>query len=116
MDQEKVTRAIIVVQQDLTTQSKSVLAQEERYMLEWFKESELLVNITQHILVPQHILLTPEEKEELLKRYRLKESQLPCIQRADPVAKYYGLKRGEVVKIVRNSETAGKYITYRLVV
>ena len=45
---------------------------------------------------------TSQEKSILLKRYKLKEAQLPRIQLNDPV--------------VRPSETAGKYVTYRLVV
>jgi len=117
MQEENITRAIIVVQQSMTPSAKQSLQDmAPKYILEQFLESELLINITEHELVPEHVVMTNEEKKELLMKYKLKENQLMRIQASDPVARYYGLKRGQVVKIIRPSETAGRYISYRLVV
>ncbi|XP_052246700.1 DNA-directed RNA polymerases I, II, and III subunit RPABC1 isoform X2 [Dreissena polymorpha] len=115
MQEENITRAIIIVQIGMTPSAKQALVDmAPKYILEQFLESELLINITEHMLVPEHVVMTPEEKQELLDRYKLKESQLPRIQQGDPVARYFGLKRGQVVKIIRPSETAGRYVSYRL--
>ncbi|KAI0091349.1 DNA-directed RNA polymerase RPB5 subunit [Irpex rosettiformis] len=115
MDEKSIQRGIIVFPGNMTPSARKVIvAMQNHYKLEEFSESDLLVNITHHTLVPKHEVLTPEQKKQLLERYRLKETQLPRIQVADPVARYYGLKRGMVVKITRPSETSGRYASYRI--
>ena len=117
MKDAKADSGIIVISGVLSSQAKQKLADINiELQVECFNISELMVNITEHAYVPKHILLTEEEKKDLMKRYRIKESQLPKILHTDPVAKYLGLKRGDVVKIIRSSETAGKYVTYRITV
>ena len=107
---------IYVTQSSITPAALKIIPAAQQsggLVLETFQEQDLLVNITHHELVPKHVLLSAEEKKRLLDRYRLKESQLPRIQTGDPVAKYLGLRRGQVVKIIRKSETAGRYASYR---
>ena len=116
MKEESVKRAILVTRDNLTPFAKQAVAEmrQQKYNIEYFREAELLVDITEHVLVPQHIVMTDDEKKTLLTRYKLRPEQLPRIQETDPVARYYGLRRGQVVKIVRPSETAGRYVTYRI--
>ena len=117
LDQNKFTTGIFISQGPVTAAAlrafEPLIAR--GITAEHFQEADLLVNITRHELVPKHILLSAEEKKVLLERYRLRETQLPRIQHSDPVARYLGLKKGDVVKIIRRSETAGRYASYRWV-
>ena len=116
MQSSNVRRAIIIVKNNLTPFARQLIKEValRGFRMEYFREMELLVDITEHKLVPEHVILSQQQKQELLDRYRLKPSQLPRIQVTDPVARYLGLKPHQVVKIVRPSETAGRYITYRI--
>lgn len=117
MHKDCIKRTVMIGKGSITPSAKQAIVEvQSHFIIEFFEEKELLVNITEHELVPKHIVMTETEKASLLKRYRVKESQLPKIQVTDPVARYFGLNRGQVVKIIRTSETAGKYITYRLAV
>ncbi|UCE96970.1 MAG: DNA-directed RNA polymerase subunit H [Candidatus Bathyarchaeota archaeon] len=73
-------------------------------------------NIFDHELVPKHEILPPDEREKLLAKYRVQPYQLPRIRTSDPAVKAIGAVAGDVVKIIRDSVTAGEYIAYRYVV
>lgn len=117
MDNNDVVRGIVVMRVEVTAFARRALERiNSSFQLETFKQSELMINITNHTLVPKHEILSDKEKKDLLKQYSLKESQLPRIQKLDPVSRYFGAKPGQVFKIIRKSETAGRYVTYRIVV
>jgi DNA-directed RNA polymerase subunit H len=60
--------------------------------------------------------MTKEEVEELLKKYRITPQQLPYILASDPIVREIGAKPGDVIRIIRQTETAGRSVYYRLVV
>ena len=81
-----------------------------------FEEDELVVNPTKHETVPKHTVLSQEELAAMLKRFGTTVPQLPRMLFKDPIAQYYGLQRGEVVRIDRDSEASGPYEMYRQVI
>ena len=79
-------------------------------------------SVMSHQLVPTHILLSETEEHEVLVKYKATKDCLPKIRRSDPCVQSLEAKAGEeirhcrVIKIVRKSDTAGVYVTYRVVV
>jgi DNA-directed RNA polymerase I, II, and III subunit RPABC1 len=88
---------------------------QEHVRFEFLTYAQLIIDIMEHVLVPKHEVLSHEEKEAVLKRYSIHAHQLPLMKPNDPVAHYLGLVEGQVVKITRPSDTAGEYISYRIV-
>ena len=86
-----VYRAIFVLQGPLTPFARNAIAtceKEAEIKMEMFQDMDLLMNITEHALVPQHTVLTEAEKRTLLDRYRVQQTQLPRIQYSDPIARF----------------------------
>lgn len=81
-----------------------------------FKECALLVDIISHKDQPQFEVLTPTETEKVKAEYNVTEYTLKKYLKNDPVVKYFDLKKGAVVRIVRPSPTTGYSIDYRVVV
>jgi DNA-directed RNA polymerase subunit H len=74
------------------------------------------INVLDHVMVPEHKIMGEEEVQALFSRYHLTSDQLPKIFHDDPAAKAIKARVGDVIRIVRYSQTAGIAESYRLVI
>jgi len=90
------------------------ILQKKKGMLQFFQLNELQFNPTKHQLVPPHRKLSVEETNEIMNKYLVKSKlQLPIILKTDVIAKWHGLKQGDIVEIIRYNENSGKSYYYR---
>ncbi len=73
-------------------------------------------SVIEHVMVPEHHVMTREEVDDLLLKYKINYSQLPKIYHDDPAVKTIDGKVNDVIRIVRNSQTAGRAESFRMVV
>jgi DNA-directed RNA polymerase subunit H (RpoH/RPB5) len=81
---------------------------------EVFFESELMVDIGTITFIPEHQLLSKEEKEELLSK--VPERNIAHIFTTDRMAREYNAVVGDIFRIIRPSIVAGKNVFYRRVI
>ena len=81
--------------------------------LEVFFDDDLLVNKIDHVFVPKHILLTQEEQDQIRKEYGFKRIEIGIIKESDPIARYYNLKPGQIIRIERPSVNSGITVYFR---
>ena len=70
-------------------------------------------DLFQHDLVPTHEFATEAEIQDIIDKYAIDVKQLPKILVQDPAIQLLGAKIGDVIKITRESPTAGAYVMYR---
>lgn len=66
------------------------------------------IDVTKHILVPEHIKLTKEEAEGVLSNFNISFKQLPSVLKKDKGIKHLNAEPGDIIKIIRkegNKET-----------
>lgn len=113
MKAAEVERGMIVANTRYTYAAKR---NAKKYGIELIPKIFPSFNIFKHELVPKHEILPPEEAKRLLEKYRVKPHQLPHIRASDTAVIAIGAKLGDILKITRKSETAGKYVSYRYVI
>jgi DNA-directed RNA polymerase subunit H (RpoH/RPB5) len=79
--------------------------------------ARLQFNILEHSLNPQVVVLEENQTDGFMKKYNLKSlTQLPEINRFDPLALALCLRPGQVCEMQRGSSTALSYKYYRICV
>jgi DNA-directed RNA polymerase subunit H (RpoH/RPB5) len=83
-------------------------------MLSIFYAKELMYNPLKHTLVPKHEKMKIEESKAIMEMYMIRHHKhMPLISKDDVMARWLGLRTGDIVKITRNNETSGQYFYYR---
>ena len=105
------------------TISMPILSQLNRYdklfqknggVLQFFMMKQLMFNPTKHMFVPKHIKLSETESADVMQKYMIKSKlQMPVILHNDIIAKWLGLRQGDIVKIERYNENSGISYYYR---
>ena len=105
----------IILVEDINQKSENII---ENYKTpcEIFKNNQLMINIVDHVMVPKHEILSQEQGEQVLQTYCARKKDMPLISTSDPVAKYYNIKIGNIVRITRPSSMTVESIFYRIAV
>lgn len=112
MNEKDIVHCVFVYPGSLTFTAKKFLHSKKEIRVETFCEDELIVNITKHMFSPTFHVLTELEKKEITSKFN---GQYPKLLATDPIAKYFGLRKNDIIQIDRRSETVGIYTTFRIV-
>jgi DNA-directed RNA polymerase subunit H (RpoH/RPB5) len=111
---EVLTPSLQTVIQTKDRQHQHAVPAEEIPIFQVLTLKELQYNPSRHILVPKHEWIPEATVKEILEKYQVKSKiHLPHIQRTDKMARWLGLRAGDVVKITRPNENSGIYYYYR---
>jgi len=73
-------------------------------------------DIRKHMLVPEHVKLTEEEEKAVLEEFNVSKDEIPKILKSDPAIQHLEIEYGNIIKIIRKSETNTETEFYRVVV
>lgn len=73
-------------------------------------------DVTQHFMVPKHLILSEKEASDLLAKFNVSRDELPKIKISDPAITNLKPKLGDIVKIEKESIFKDPIEYYRVVV
>lgn len=106
-----IQNGIIICTDDITPRGKNIIDTVNNIgeiKLEVFNANEFICNKTKHRLVSKHVKLGRDQAEGIVHKY----GKIPEILTTDPISRYYGYSKGDVIKVFRKDGG----ICYRLVI
>ena len=107
MKKMDVWHCIIVYKENATPVAKKIVLDSKEMIIELFELEEMQYNITKHHLVPKHEKVPDSEKFD-----KKIIDKLPILLKSDAVSRFYGFKKGDLIKIIRKNDN----IFYRRVI
>ena len=108
---ENVENFILVYEKDMTSSCQKIISNFFQYNIELFQLSEFQYDMTEFYYYQPHEVVSNEEKNELLSLYK---NMIPIVLQNDPVVRYFGFKKNDILKIKRNNVCQNE-IFYRVV-
>jgi len=111
MKKMDVWNCIIVYRDSATPVAKKIIEETKDMNIELFTEDELQYNITKHVLVPKHEIAFKKGTVGCVNFKKKYTDNIPIILKSDPVSRYYGYEKGDIIKITRRNG----FVVFRVV-
>lgn len=117
LNKNKSTPKIIVVK-DINPKPRQFITSNFP-VTEVFLEHELMINLIDSDIIDTRYEILEKDSEgykEYFDAYQNKKKHMPRILVSDPMARYYNLKRNDIIRCIRISDTSGLSPFYRIVI
>lgn len=107
---------IIIFSTELTTFSTRMIEENKaKKNIEIWTLQDLFIDPTKHYMCPKHEIIGKNEKDMVLNTYKARSCDFAKISVNDPVIRWYGGKRGSMVRVTRPTPNGFFYFYYRII-
>lgn len=103
----------ILVVEYVSEKTKAQL--DDELYTEVFIEPFFMINLVEHVSSPQYEILSDEESKELFESYHASKRKLQKMNDTDQASRYLYVKKGQIVRIIRDNEITGKSAIYKII-
>jgi DNA-directed RNA polymerase subunit H (RpoH/RPB5) len=110
------TNGVIIVAMSPPSDNVSrVVKSHAKQRVQFFHIRQLQFDITTHRMAMPHRILNEDDKQKMFEDYKISDpaNQLPYIDSQDTMVKWVGAIPGDVIEVLRHSDSAGRSLYYR---